>query len=122
MRQPGVRFIVRTMRILAYVLMAAGISAVATAAESSVAPVDVDELIRMVRQDCGSCHGMTLRGGLGTPLTREALAGKPAEYLATVILYGRPGTAMPPWKTLLSEAQANWIANHLLEGFPEERR
>jgi len=122
MHQPGMRFIVRGMRILAYVLMVAGISAVATTAESGAAPVNANELIRLVRQDCGSCHGMTLQGGLGTPLTREALTGKPADYLATVILHGRLGTAMPPWKTLLSETQANWIADRLLEGFPEERR
>ncbi len=84
--------------------------------------VDPRELVRLVRQDCGSCHGMTLQGGLGTPLTAEALAGKPAESLAATILYGRPGTAMPPWKTLLSEAQANWIVDRLLAGFPEEIR
>jgi hypothetical protein len=32
------------------------------------------ELIRLVRQNCRACNGMTLQGGLGTPLTREALA------------------------------------------------
>ncbi len=80
------------------------------------------ELIRLVRQDCGSCHGMTLQGGLGTPLTREALADRTVETLAATILYGRPGSAMPPWKTLLSEQQANWIAEQLLSGFPEEKR
>ena len=36
------------------------------------------ELVRIVRQDCGSCHGMRLTGGLGPALTREALADKPA--------------------------------------------
>ena len=81
-----------------------------------------EALIRLVRQDCGSCHGMRLQGGLGTPLTREALAGKPQESLAATILYGRPGTAMPPWKSLLSEEQADWIATQLLSGFPEEKR
>jgi cytochrome c55X len=78
-------------------------------------------LIHLVRQDCGACHGMTLQGGLGTPLTREALADKPVEGLAATILYGRPGTAMPPWKSLLTEDEANWIAARLVEGFPEER-
>ena len=39
-------------------------------------------LIRMVRQDCGSCHGMRLTGGLGPALTRDALADKPLEGLA----------------------------------------
>lgn len=78
-------------------------------------------LIRLVRHDCGSCHGMTLKGGLGTPLTREALADRTTETLVATILYGRPGSAMPPWKTLLSEAQVNWIAEQLLSGFPEEK-
>ena len=80
------------------------------------------EAIRLVRQDCGSCHGMTLQGGLGSPLTREALAGQSAQALAVIILHGKHGTAMPPWKTLLSETQAQWIAERLIEGFPEERQ
>jgi cytochrome c55X len=78
------------------------------------------ELVRLVRQDCGSCHGMSLQGGLGTPLTREAMRDRPVNTMAATILYGRPGTAMPPWKTLLSEVQANWIAEQLVRGFPEE--
>lgn len=88
-------------------------------------PVHADdnrELVRLVREDCGSCHGMTLQGGLGSPLTREALRDIPRENLVATILYGRPGTAMPPWKTLLSQAQAEWIAARLHEGFPEEKR
>lgn len=84
--------------------------------------IDPPELVRLVRQDCGSCHGMTLQGGLGVPLTKEALAGQSAEALAIIILHGKHGTAMPPWKTLLTEAQAQWIAQRLVEGFPEETR
>jgi cytochrome c55X len=78
------------------------------------------ELVRMVRQDCGSCHGMRLTGGLGPSLTREALADLPVESLTAVIFYGRPGTPMPPWKAMLSEPEARWIAQRLLQGFPEE--
>lgn len=83
-------------------------------------PAFAQDTIRMVRQDCGSCHGLSLQGGLGAPLTREALAGQTPEALAVIILHGKHGTAMPPWKTLLSEAQARWIAERLIEGFPEE--
>lgn len=77
-------------------------------------------LVRMVRQDCGSCHGMRLTGGLGPALTREALAGFPLDSLAAVIFHGRPGTPMPPWKAMLSEPEARWIAVRLQQGFPEE--
>lgn len=80
------------------------------------------ELIRLVRQDCGSCHGMRLSGGLGSPLTPEALRDKPIDGLIATVLYGRPGTAMPPWKSILSAAEAQWVVNHLLTGFPEEAR
>ena len=112
--------------------LGAGVLALAaaqTAAQESSAPrgppgVRADRepaLIRMVRQDCGSCHGMRLTGGLGPPLTREALADKPLDGLAATIFQGRPGTPMPPWRALLSEAESWWIAEQLMRGFPEER-
>jgi len=77
------------------------------------------ELVRMVRQDCGSCHGLHLTGGLGPALTREALAGKPLESMTSTIYGGRPGTPMAPWKAMLTEDEAHWIARQLLAGFPE---
>lgn len=80
------------------------------------------ELVRIVRQDCGSCHGMTLKGGLGLPLTSAALRDKPFEGLVATVVYGRPGTAMPAWKTILSEPEAEWIVQRLMQGFPEEAR
>lgn len=76
------------------------------------------ELVRMVRQDCGSCHGLTLKGGLGPALLPESLKAKSADYLKTVILYGRPNTAMPPWRPFVSEAEAEWIVFNLQKGFP----
>jgi cytochrome c55X len=78
------------------------------------------ELVRMVRQDCGSCHGMQLTGGLGPALTREALADKPLEGLVATIYQGRPGTPMPGWRSMLSEPEAQWIAERLMAGFPQE--
>ena len=75
-----------------------------------------DELRNLLLQDCGSCHGLTLKGGLGPALTPEALAGKPAEFLQLTILHGRPGTAMPPWRTFINETESLWLANRLLAG------
>jgi cytochrome c55X len=85
------------------------------------APARQQELIQMVRHDCGSCHGLTLAGGLGPALVPAALQSKPVEYLQAMILRGRPGTAMPGWQGLLSEQDARWVASRLREGFPSER-
>jgi cytochrome c55X len=86
-------------------------------------PVPLDRqrsLVRMVRQDCGSCHGMQLTGGLGPALTPEALKEIPAESVAATIIHGRPGTPMPPWKAMVKEPEARWIAQQLQAGFPSE--
>jgi cytochrome c55X len=74
------------------------------------------QLMYLLAQDCGSCHGMSLQGGLGPALTREALAGKPPVMLRDVILHGRPGTPMPPWKTFLTERDAEWLVQVLVNG------
>jgi len=74
------------------------------------------ELIYLLKQDCGSCHGMTLKGGLGPALLPGTLTGKPTELLVTTILEGRTGTAMPPWKAMLTQDEAEWIAVQLQQG------
>ncbi|MES2877424.1 MAG: cytochrome c [Pseudomonadota bacterium] len=98
--------------------------AAAAANEAGVASASLDasrqkELVTLVRQDCGSCHGLTLKGGLGPALLPQDLKNKPVEYLTFVILQGRANTAMPPWKRFLSDADAQWIATNLQKGFPD---
>jgi cytochrome c55X len=78
------------------------------------------QLLRLLRQDCGSCHGMRLTGGLGPALTRQALGDMPLDSLAATIYHGRPGTPMPPWNTFMSADEAQWLAQRLLAGVPEE--
>jgi cytochrome c55X len=78
------------------------------------------ELVRFVRQECGFCHGLHLTGGLGSPLTKAAMADKPAETLEAVILYGIPGTAMPGWRPFISEPETRWIVQNLQRGFPND--
>ena len=78
------------------------------------------QLVHLVRQDCGACHGMTLRGGLGPALTADALRDKPVESLRLTILNGRPGTPMPPWREFVTESEADWIVEQLQKGFPHE--
>lgn len=79
------------------------------------------ELVHLVRQDCGSCHGMTLQGGLGPALLPANLAGKADESLFAAIYWGRPGTPMPPWRGVISEADTRWIVTRLRTGFPNEQ-
>jgi cytochrome c55X len=77
---------------------------------------DASALERLVQQDCGSCHGLTLKGGLGPDLRPGNLQHHDSESLQTVILDGIVGTPMPPWRPLLSEREAAWIADYLLSG------
>lgn len=101
----------------------AGMALAAAAPAARTAPAAPDALrtqalARLVRQDCGACHGMTLKGGLGPALTAEALRDKPREALVATVLGGRPGTPMPPWAGLLTEDEAAWIVDSLKAGFP----
>jgi cytochrome c55X len=73
-------------------------------------------LARLVRHDCGSCHGLTLKGGLGPDIRPETIGHYAPEDLKAVILDGIPGTPMPPWRPLITEAEADWIARYLLAG------
>jgi cytochrome c55X len=74
------------------------------------------ELLYFLKHDCGSCHGMTLKGGLGPALLPETLSAKPKSFLVTTILEGRPNTAMPPWKPMLSYDEAVWLTEQLQSG------
>jgi len=106
------------LSLLALLLSAAaGASAQAPA---TVEPTRQQALLRMVRQDCGACHGMQLTGGLGPAITAQALAEgeRSPELVFATIWYGRPGTPMPPWRGLLSEAEARWMSAQLLAGLP----
>ena len=79
------------------------------------------ELTKLLRDDCGSCHGMRLTGGLGPPLTPGALADKPATSLTATILSGRSGTAMPPWRPFMNESEAAWLVTRLQSGDTQVR-
>lgn len=107
--------------LLIHVAVLLGLTAVAVsmAQAAEPAPARQQELVHLVRQDCGSCHGMRLAGGLGPALLPARLADWPDESLVATILHGRPGTAMPGWQRFMNEAEAGWIVARLKQGFPE---
>ncbi|MHB0765316.1 c-type cytochrome [Stutzerimonas sp. NM35] len=77
------------------------------------------QLEHLLVQDCGSCHGLRMTGGLGPAITHDALAGKPRDSLIATVTHGRPGTAMPGWNALLDEQDIVWLVDLLLEGYPK---
>ncbi len=106
-----------------HVAVFVGAALIAAYASASIAadPARERELIRLVRQDCGSCHGLKLNGGLGPALLPSTLAGKPEEALVATVLNGRPGSAMPGWRRFMDEAEAAWVVRALIAGFPEDQ-
>jgi cytochrome c55X len=109
-----------SLRRWPFAVVFAAVAAVASAA-ADPAPARQRELLHLLTQDCGSCHGLTLKGGLGPALTPDALAGKAPVMLQAVILHGRPGTPMPPWKAFMTEIEAAWLVEQLRAGVPDAR-
>ena len=103
---------------------AVGLAALLLAAVAGVAwalpsPERQAELLHRLKHDCGSCHGLTMKGGLGPPLLPQALAGRAEEELVQIILEGVATTPMPPWKSELSDEEARWLVRLLQEGVPQ---
>jgi cytochrome c55X len=108
---PEHRNVLRPFALLILVTAALG-----TALAAGIDEPRAGELRHLLVQECGSCHGLTMRGGLGPALTPEALTDRDDIYLRAVILHGVPGTPMPPWSWKLSEEEADWLVNLLREG------
>lgn len=101
--------------LLALPLLSGAVSG-ALADEEALKEIEREKLKDFVQQDCGSCHGLTLEGGLGGPILPENLEHMDADVIQEVILGGLPGTAMPPWRGFLSETEAAFIAEGLKTG------
>ena len=113
-------------RLLAFVLAACVLAtlaghAVPAAAAGTPSAARKAELIYRLRQDCGSCHGYTLKGGLGPSLLPAALKDKDNDVLVHVILYGMPGRPMPPWNFEVSRDEAHWLVRQMKRGLRDER-
>ena len=102
-----------------FAIAAGVVLAIASAAVEPPAETRRSELLNLVRHDCGSCHGLTLKGGLGPSLLPRDLDARDPQVLRDVILDGLPGTPMPPWRGLLSESDADWIVDLLMKGVPQ---
>ncbi len=95
------------------------LSLVARAAEALGAKRKT-ELIHLLKQDCGSCHGMTLKGGLGPSLLPGVMKSRNKKLIRRIILDGVPDTPMPPWRGLLSAADITYLIDLMQNGVPNE--
>ncbi len=84
-------------------------------AVADIEPERQEELRHMLLHDCGSCHGMTMKGGLGPALTEDALKDSTAAALESTVTYGRPGTPMPPFQGILKKEEIQWLVQLLKE-------
>lgn len=74
------------------------------------------QLSQLLLQDCSVCHDKLMKGNLGPPLTREALADKSESALANSIMRGHDNTEMPAWAWKLEDYEARWLARYLRTG------
>lgn len=74
------------------------------------------EILQILKHDCGSCHGMTLKGGLGPSLLPKDLKRMSEKQIVLTITLGRPGTPMPPWEPFFNNEETHWLAQQLLNG------
>jgi len=88
------------------------------AADNTLTTARKAELIHLLKNDCGSCHGMTLKGSLGPSLLPQALAGRRSDDLRAIILNGVPDTPMPAWRGQLSESDTAFLVGLLQHGIP----
>jgi|GEM_PF-4150127 len=91
----------------------------------SLADVSIErqtEILRMIKQDCSTCHGDQLQGKYGPPLLPDNLRYIPDEYLVNVIKNGRPGRYMPAWITMLNQDEIYWLVNWLKDESRSDQR
>lgn len=84
--------------------------------QAEITPQRQQAITYTVQQDCGSCHGLTLKGGLGPNLLAKRLRKLPDDYLSQVIRNGVPNTPMPPWQPFFNDEEIQWIVTQLKQG------
>ncbi len=91
------------------------VAAVSLAVTMAQAGTSKMNFAKMYEKECQGCHGPIHQGGVGADLRPKALKKKNKQMLVDTILEGRPGTAMPSWKSKFSRDDAagmvDWLMN-----------
>ena len=107
------------LKLAALIVLLSAFAAVS--ARADILPERQAELLYFLKHDCGSCHGLTRKGGLGSPLLPSAVAGRSDEELTGIIMDGIPDTPMPPWRELFNREEAGWMVQAIKEGRTQKK-
>lgn len=89
------------------------VAAMAVVSSSLVADTSNMDVEAVFEKECQGCHGPNHEGGVGSDLRPNVIAKKNSQDLATVVLNGRAGTAMPPFKDKFNKADADKMVDYL---------
>ena len=92
------------------VMSAAAVALVSTGLFAGTSNLNPEKFFE---KECQGCHGPNHEGGVGADLRPAKIAKKNAYMLQETILNGRPGTAMPPFASKLSKADAQKMVDYL---------
>ncbi|WP_373035630.1 cytochrome D1 domain-containing protein [Sulfurimonas sp.] len=98
------------MRLNKLVMSVAALAVVSSGLLADTSKMDVEKVFE---KECQGCHGPNHEGGVGSDLRPKVIGKKNAYELADVVLNGRAGTAMPPFKNKFSKSDADAMVDYL---------
>jgi len=98
------------MRLHKLVISAAALAVVGSSLFAGTSNMNVSKVFE---RECQGCHGPNHEGGVGADLRPKALKKMNSYTLASIILNGVPGSAMPAWKDTFTKADADKMVNYL---------
>lgn len=98
------------MRLNKLVMSVAALAVVSSGLVADTSNMDVEKVFE---KECQGCHGPNHEGGVGSDLRPSVIGKKNSQDLATTVLNGRAGTAMPQFKEKFSKADADKMVDYL---------
>ncbi|MDX9813854.1 MAG: cytochrome D1 domain-containing protein [Sulfurimonadaceae bacterium] len=98
------------MKMNKLVLSAAALAVVSSGLVADTSSMDVEAIFE---KECQGCHGPNHEGGVGSDLRPAVIGKKNSSDLAAIILNGKAGTAMPPFKSTFTQTDADKMVDYL---------
>ncbi len=98
------------MRLNKLIMSVAAMAVVTSGLAADTSKMDLEKVFE---KECQGCHGPNHEGGVGSDLRPNIIKDKNAYELASTILNGRPGTAMPQFKDKFTSSDADAMVDYL---------